>query len=59
MVAIAGIRMLTSRGDEARLRLGKTTLTGAIIGLLVLLFAKGIILIILNFLGLPLTAMTC
>ena len=59
MVAIAGIRMLTSQGDEARLRGGKTTLSGAIIGLLILLFAKAIILIILNFLGLPLTAMTC
>ena len=59
MIAIAGIRMLTSQGDEAKLRLGKATLTGAIIGLLILLFAKSIILIILNFLGLPLTAMTC
>ncbi|MDO8558445.1 MAG: hypothetical protein Q7S09_04650 [bacterium] len=59
IIGIAGIRFLTSQGDEARRRTAKTTLEAAVIGLLVLLFAKSIIIIFLHFIGLRLTSMTC
>ncbi|MDP3963961.1 MAG: hypothetical protein Q8Q39_05730 [bacterium] len=59
MIGIAGIMILTSRGNEQKRTGGKKALETAIVGFLILLLAKSIILVILGFLGVPLTSMTC
>lgn len=59
MIGIAGIILLTSRGDEQKRTRGKKALESAVTGFVILLLAKAIILIILGFLGVSLTSLTC
>lgn len=53
VIAIAGIRFLSSGGDAGKRAAAKDTLVVAIAGLVVLLFAKGFIIVLVNFFGLP------
>lgn len=46
MVLIGGFQILTSGGNEEKIRTGKTTLWWAVIGYIVILLANGLVLII-------------
>ncbi|OGJ54962.1 hypothetical protein A3D11_02670 [Candidatus Peribacteria bacterium RIFCSPHIGHO2_02_FULL_49_16] len=46
VIVIAGIRLIISQGEEEQKEKAKKTITYAIIGLLVILFAKAIVLFI-------------
>lgn len=46
MVLIGGFQILTSGGNEEKIRNGKTTLWWAVIGYIVILLANGLVLII-------------
>ncbi|PIP65188.1 hypothetical protein COW95_03065 [Candidatus Peregrinibacteria bacterium CG22_combo_CG10-13_8_21_14_all_49_11] len=46
VIVIAGIRLIISQGDETQKETAKKTITYAIIGLLIILFAKAIVLFV-------------
>jgi hypothetical protein len=53
MVLIGGIQLMTAGGSTERIASGRKTITYAVIGFAVVLFAKGVVIIIKQVLGVP------
>jgi hypothetical protein len=51
MILVGAFQMLTAAGNESKFSQGKKTITYAVIGMAVVLVAKGITAVITNFLG--------
>jgi len=51
MVLIGGFQIMTARGDEEKIKQGKSTIWWAVIGYIVILLANGLVLVIKSILG--------
>lgn len=51
MILVGGFQILTSRDNPEKIKSGKTTITYAVIGFVIVLISKGVALILLKIMG--------